>query len=78
MIQWLTDGFYDTLIAIIDLLPEVETLTIPDGVTAGIYSIMEFVGWIMPFDLYAPLLVFILSLTAFRIVYTIYLRFKKN
>lgn len=78
MIQWLTNGFYDTLIAIIDLLPEVDPLTVPDGVMDGVQSIFAFVGWVMPYNLYSPLLLFILSLTAFRIVYAIYLNFKKN
>lgn len=78
MIQLLTNGFYDTLISIIDLLPEVDPLTVPDVVTDGIQSIFSFVGWVMPYNLYSPLLTFILSLTAFRIVYAIYLNFKKN
>ena len=78
MIDTLTDKFYDFLIAIIDKLPEVQSFTVPEVLESGLTKIFEFVGWRMPFSYYLPLMSFILSLTAFRIVYSIFMRFKKN
>ena len=78
MINQLTDKFYDCLIAIIDKLPEVEAFTVPTVLESGLTKIFEFVGWLMPFSYYLPLMSFILSLTAFRISYSIFMRFKKN
>ena len=61
----------------INSLPDVDTFTVPDGVYSGIDSIFGFVGWVMPYSMYSPLITFILSLVAFRIAYAIYLHFKK-
>lgn len=61
----------------IEILPTVEPFTVPDGVYNGIDTVFGFVGWLMPYSIYAPLITFILSLTAFRISYAVYLHFKK-
>lgn len=78
MIDLLTDKFYDFLLAIIDKLPEVSAFTVPEVLENGLTKIFEFVGWLMPFNYYLPLMSFILSLTSFRIVYSIFMHFKKN
>lgn len=77
MINSILDSFYNLALKAIESLPDVSDLNIPDGVYDGIGTIFQFVGWIMPYNFYEPLIVFILSLTSFRIVYAIYLHFKK-
>ena len=77
MINTLIDSLCKLLLDSIDKLPEVTQFTVPDGVSEGIESMFSMVGWIMPYSLYIPLITFILSLTAFRIVYALYLHFKK-
>lgn len=77
MINNLIDSICKLLLKAVDNLPEIEKFTIPDTIYDGIDSIFGFVGWVMPYSLYAPLILFILSLTAFRIAYAVYLHFKK-
>ena len=75
------NGIIDTLsrfaLEAIEALPTVEPLNVPDDVYSGIDNIFGFVGWLMPYDIYLPLITFILSLTAFRIAYAVYLHFKR-
>ena len=75
------NGIIDTLsrfaLEAIEVLPIVEPFIVPEGVYDGIDNIFDFVGWLMPYEIYAPLITFILSLTAFRIAYAVYLHFKK-
>lgn len=75
------NGIIDTLsrfaLEAIEALPTVEPLIIPDDVYSGIDNIFGFVGWLMPYSIYAPLITFILTLTAFRIAYAVYLHFKR-
>lgn len=77
MINTLIDSVCKLLLNAVDALPEIEHFSIPDTVYNGVDSIFGFVGWVMPYSLYAPLILFILSLTAFRIAYAVYLHFKK-
>lgn len=63
---------------IIDMLPDLDNIYIPEGVYQGIDSMTSLLGLLMPFPLYRPLLMFILTLTAFRITYAIYLQIRKN
>ena len=77
MINNLIDSICKLLLKAVDSLPEIEKFTIPDTIYDGIDTIFGFVGWVMPYSLYAPLILFILSLTAFRIAYAVYLHFKK-
>ena len=77
MINNLIDSICKLMLKAVDSLPEIEKFTIPDTVYNGIDSIFGFVGWIMPYSLYAPLILFILSLTSFRIAYAVYLHFKR-
>lgn len=77
MLNTLLDSLSKLLLDSIDKLPDVTSFNVPDGVYDGIQSIFSMVGWIMPYYLYLPLITFILSLTAFRIVYAVYLHFKR-
>ena len=77
MINTLIDSFCRLLLNNIDSLPDMVSFDVPDGVYDGINSMMSFVGWLMPYSLYAPLIAFILALTSFRIFYAIYHHFKK-
>ncbi len=77
MIDNLLNSVYNLALKAIDALPEIEGFKIPQSVYDGITSIFSMVGWLMPYSLYAPLITFILSLTAFRISYAVYLHFKK-
>ena len=78
MIDKLLDSITNGLCSMIDGLPTVTTFHVPDDVYTGINSIFSFVGWLLPYDLYFPLLAFIVSLTVFRIFYAIYIHFKTH
>lgn len=78
MIDKLLDSITNGLCSIIDGLPDVAAFTVPADVYWGIDSIFTFVGWLMPYSLYFPLLAFIVSLTVFRIFYAIYIHFKTH
>ncbi len=78
MIAQLTDSFYEVIISLIDKLPDVPSLELPAETESALMMLFQFVGWLMPYAYYIPLMTFILGLTAFRIIYTIYLKFKKN
>ena len=77
MINNIIDFFSGVGLKAIDGLPDVDTFSVPNGVYDGIDTVFGFVGYIMPYSLYSPLITFILSLVAFRIAYAIYLHFKK-
>lgn len=77
MINSIIETFSGFALQAIEALPTVEPFVVPDDVYDGIDTIFSFVGWLMPYSLYAPLITFILSLTAFRIAYAVYLHFKK-
>ncbi len=77
MIDKLLTSLFNLSLKAIDTLPEIEGFKIPQTVYDGIGSIFSFVGWLMPYSIYEPLIIFILSLTAFRISYAVYLHFKK-
>lgn len=78
MIDKLLDSLYNIALNAIDNLPEIEGFEVPDIVYDGIDNIFGFVGWLMPYSIYAPLIVFMLSLTAFRISYAVYLHFRNK
>jgi len=55
-------------------LPDTVSFSIPPEVSLYGSKIFDFVGWLMPFELYSPLIGFIVSFIGFRIVYSIILR----
>lgn len=69
---------YDFLFSVIDFLfgwlPDTDNFALPDKVAEVGGQILGFVGWLMPYDLYKPLLMFIISFVGFRIVYAIIIR----
>ena len=71
------DFVLDWLLKVIDSLPSVDNFYVPDSVYDGIDNMTSLLGYFMPFELYRPLLMFILSLTVFRISYAIYMQIKK-
>lgn len=77
MIDKILNSLYNLALKAIDGLPAIEGFKIPQTVYDGVSSIFSFVGWLMPYSIYSPLIAFILSLTAFRISYAVYLHFKK-
>lgn len=77
MINNLFDSLYNLSLGFIDNLPEIEGFDVPSVIYQGIGDIFNFVGWLMPYNIYSPLIIFILSLTSFRIYYAVYLHFKK-
>lgn len=70
--------FFNWLKHIIDMLPDIGNIYIPEGVYQGIDNMTSLLGLLMPFQLYKPLLTFILALTSFRITYAIYLQIRKK
>mgnify|MGYP006990119646 CR=1 FL=1 len=77
MINKLLESLYSFFFDAIDKLPDIDGFNVPEVVYDGIGKIFQFVGWLMPYRIYAPLITFILSLTAFRISYAVYLHFKR-
>lgn len=77
MINKILESLYNLAIKAINGLPAIEGFNVPPEVKQGVGKIFQFVGWLMPYSIYAPLITFILSLTAFRISYAVYLHFKK-
>lgn len=77
MINNLLDSLYNFALKAIDELPDIEGFNVPSEVYQGVGKIFQFVGWLMPYRIYSPLIIFILSLTSFRIAYAVYLHFKK-
>lgn len=77
MINDLLDSLYNFALKAIDELPDIEVFNVPSDVYQGVGKIFQFVGWLMPYRIYSPLIIFILSLTSFRIAYAVYLHFKK-
>lgn len=78
MYMLLVQKYYELLLAVIELIPDSPKFMVPDDVYSGITSIFSFVGWLMPYDLYEPLFVFILGLTAFRIAWAFFITFRKR
>lgn len=72
------EAFFNWFKHIIDMLPDIENIYIPEGVYQGIDNMTSLLGLLMPFQLYKPLLTFILTLTSFRITYAIYLQIRKK
>lgn len=77
MINNFIDSLYNFSLNAIDSLPDVDGFNVPDVVYDGVGKIFQFVGWLMPYHIYLPLITFILSLASFRIAYAVYLHFKK-
>lgn len=69
--------FKCAVVGLLDLLPDIPEINPPAAFNDGLASVFGFLGWLMPYDYYAPLITFILALTAFRIVYNIILVVKK-
>lgn len=69
---------YETYLKIIGSLPDVEPLKPPEGFQQGVDNIFKLLGFIMPYKLYEPLLSFILALTSFRILWSIFITFRKR
>lgn len=77
MIDNIIESLYNLSLNSIDNLPEIDGFNVPDVVYDGVGKIFQFVGWLMPYHIYLPLITFILSLASFRIAYAVYLHFKK-
>lgn len=69
---------YELYFDIINSLPDVKPLSPPEGFTKGLSNIFKLIGFIMPYDLYKPLIDFILALTAFRIAWAVFVTFKRS
>lgn len=69
---------YELYIKMIEALPDVEPLKSPDGFQQGIEDIFKLLGFVMPYNLYKPLLSFIMALTSFRILWAVFITFRKR
>ncbi len=70
--------FFRLFLGLLQALPTLPPLKPPVEFKTGLASVFQFLGYFMPYNLYAPLITFILGLTAFRIVYAIYLVITKR
>lgn len=77
IIEKLIDMFKSAIIGLLGLLPDIPEIKPPAAFNDGLQSVFGFLGWLMPYEYYAPLIAFILALTAFRIVYNIILVVKR-
>lgn len=71
------DLIKSAVIGLLHLLPDIPDIKPPLAFYEGLESVFGFLGWLMPYGYYSPLIGFILALTAFRIVYNIILVVKK-
>lgn len=77
IIERIFDMFKSAFIGLLQLLPDIPEIKPPTAFNNGLKSVFGFLGWLMPYDYYAPLIAFILALTVFRIVYNIILVIKR-
>ncbi len=77
IIQSIIDMFKAVVIGLLQSLPEIPDINPPASFNSGLESVFGFIGWLMPYDYYAPLITFVLALTALRIAYNIILVIKK-
>lgn len=77
IIKFIIDFTLGNIQKLLDMLPDVSPISIPDSVKNALSEIVGFGSYLMPFSLYKPLFVFLLSLVAFRLVYGVILFFKK-
>lgn len=77
IIEKLIDIFKSAVIGLMGLLPDIPEIKPPAAFNDGLKSVFGFIGWLMPYEYYAPLIGFILALTVFRIVYNIILVVKR-
>ena len=73
----MTKAYYELLLKIINVFPELEPLEIPEGVTDGLDVMFGLLGFFFPYDIYAPLFTFIIGFTMFRISWSVFITFKK-
>lgn len=72
-VTWL----YEMLLTLVSYVPSLPELDVPSDVYTGIDGIFSVIGWFMPYNIYSPLISFILALTAFRICWAIFVTFKR-
>ena len=70
--------FFRLFLGLLQALPTLPPLKPPAEFKTGLASVFQLLGYFMPYNLYAPLITFILGLTAFRIAYAIYLVITKR
>lgn len=69
--------YYEFLIRIIELFPDTEPLEVPEGLKGGFKTMFDLLGFFFPYELFSPLLYFIVTLTFFRISWSVFITFKK-
>ena len=78
IVEKIVGFFFRLFLSLLQALPTLPPLNPPAEFKTGLSSVFRFLGYFMPYNLYAPLITFILGLTAFRIVYAIYLVITKR
>jgi len=73
----MTKVYFEFLLKIIGLFPIASPLSIPAGIEDGFVSMFGLLGFFFPYHFYAPLIVFILGFTSFRIAWSVFITFKK-
>lgn len=73
----MTKAYYELLLKLINLLPVSDPLQVPEGIEEGFETMFGLFGFFFPYSIYAPLIIFILALTLFRISWAIFVTFKK-
>lgn len=73
----MTAVFFEFLLKIINTIPVAEPLSIPAGIEDGFVSMFGLLGFFFPYSIYAPLIIFILGFTVFRIAWSVFITFKR-
>lgn len=78
IVEKIIDVSFGMFLKFLQILPTVPSFKPPAAFSDGLQDVFGFLGYFMPYSYYAPLITFILGLTAFRIVYAIYLVITKR
>lgn len=73
----MTKVFFEFILKIMELIPVADPLPIPEGIEDGFVSMFGLLGFFFPYSIYAPLIIFILGFTVFRIAWSVFITFKR-
>ena len=73
----MTTAFFEFILKIMELIPVAKPLAIPEGIEDGFVSMFGLLGFFFPYSIYAPLIIFILGFTVFRIAWSVFITFKR-
>lgn len=73
----MTKVYYELILKIISLIPPAKPLAVPEAVNQGMHNLFGLLGFFFPYEIFAPLFMFIIGLTVFRCAWAVFITFKK-